>query len=206
MIRGGSSSDRARAQSAYERVIEILPSESEVSIEIVALGFGWPQGTEARSTQDGVKILAQSMGGHAGRAEYLLYEEIAHHIAAEEGLPHVGNAGMFLQEFLAGFVKFSLAQRHDPHLMQFLTMPEIGTSGWQRFYGFGTDLGALLAGLPMVDGAVNRFLANSSVAEPVRSAGAELKGELQARQWSPPELLDWCIRQYPGLSESWDRL
>jgi len=59
----------------------------------------------------------------AGRPEYLLYEEIAHHIAGEDGLPPDGNAGIFLQELFAGFVKFSLVQEHDPQLSHMRRLP-----------------------------------------------------------------------------------
>jgi hypothetical protein len=205
-IKGGNPAQRALARRAYERVIAVVPSTTVIPIHILWLPIGFPPGTEARSTPTGVQIDAAAMGGPHGRAEYLLYEEIAHHIASESGLPHDGNAGMFLQELFAGYMKFSLARQHHPSLMGCLTMPEIGTTGWHRFYGFGTDLGALLAGVSQVDSVVQRFLANPAVAAPIRTKGAEVVASLRQREWRAPDLLERCIALYPELKRSWGKL
>lgn len=161
-ITGGTESNRAMARRAYDRVIEALPFEGTVPIRVLGLVHGLfsplPSGVEARSTPSGVEIAATAIWkGPPGRPEYLLYEEIAHHIAGEQGLPHDGNAGVFLQELFAGFVKFTLAQEHHSQLSSDLSIPEIGATGWQRFYGFGTDLGALVAGMQLVGSSRMRW-------------------------------------------------
>lgn len=203
---GGSATHREIVERAHAHVIAILPSDATIPVRIVSVPLSFPPGTEARSTPRGVEILTRSMNGLRGRAEYLLYEEIAHHIAADQGLPHDGNAGMFLQELLAGYVKFSLARQHQAHLMKYLDIPEIGTTGWPRFYGFGTDLGALLAGMHQVEPIIWRFLTNSAVPEAIRTKGTEVLSELTSRTWQAPDLLSRCIEIHPELQSSWDSL
>jgi hypothetical protein len=205
-ITGGSAIHREIVERAHAHVIATLPSNATIPVRIVFFPFSFPPGTEARSTPRGVEILTRSMNGLPGRAEYLLYEEIAHHIAADHGLPHDGNAGMFLQELFAGYVKFSLARQHQPQLMEYLDIPEIGTTGWQRFYGFGTDLGALLAGMQQVEPIIRRFLTTSAVPETIRTKGTEVLSELTSRTWQAPVLLRRCIDIHPELRESWDLL
>lgn len=205
-IRGGTTAERVLTRRAYERVIAVLPTDIVIPVEIVWLGLGFPYGTEARSTPNGVQILAGSMGGPRGRAEYLLYEEIAHHIASDRGLPHDGNAGMFLQELFAGFIKFGLARRHHPGLMKQLTVPEIGRTGWQRFYGFGTDLGALLAGISEAEPVIQRFLEHPGVAAPIRAKGTEVMAGLRGREWHGVDLLERCLALHPELKHNWAAL
>jgi hypothetical protein len=205
-IKGGNTAQRALVRRAYEDVMTVLPSSSVIPIQIVSFPVGFPPGTEARSTPDGVQILAAVMDGPRGRAEYLLYEEIAHHIAGDRGLPHDGNAGMFLHELFAGYVKFRLVRQHQPQLMTRLTMPEIGTTGWQRFYGFGTDVGALLAGISQVEPVIQRFITNPAVATSIRRKAAEVVAGLRGREWRAPELLERCLALYPELKRSWDEL
>lgn len=184
-VTGGSQTDRDMALRAYSHVMEVLPSTSEIPIQIVWLPLGWPEGTEARSTPNGIQISMWAIvKGPEGRPEYLLYEEIAHHVASQEGLPHGGNTGVFLQEMFAGYVKFLLARQHHPQLISGpLTLPDIGASGWQRFYGFGTDLGAPLAGMDLVEPVIERFLANPAVSGSIRVRGVELLHELRSREW-----------------------
>jgi hypothetical protein len=74
-IKGGNTAQRALVRRAYEDVMTVLPSSSVIPIQIVSFPVGFPPGTEARSTPDGVQILAAVMDGPRGRAEYLLYEE-----------------------------------------------------------------------------------------------------------------------------------
>jgi hypothetical protein len=205
-ITGGSAAHREIIERAHTHVIATLPSNATIPVRIVSFPLSFPPGTEARSTPRGVEILTRSMNGRRGRAEYLLYEEIAHHIAADHGLPHDGNAGMFLQELFAGYVKFSLARQHQPQLLDHVDVPEIGTTGWPRFYGFGTDLGALLAGMQQVEPIIQRFLADPAVSEAVRTKGTEVLSELTSRAWQAPELLKRCIELHPELHSSWDTL
>lgn len=205
-ITGGTATQRAAVLRAYDHVLAILPSPIAVPVRIVWWPFGLPRGTEARSTPQGVQILAASMEGPLGRPEYLLYEEIAHHIAADQGLPNDGNAGMFLQELFAGYVKFTLTRQHQPQLMSRLTLPEISTTGWQRFYGFGTDLGALLAGMDQVEPVIQRFITCPALAEAVRARGADTMADLRTRHWDAPSLLRRCRQLHPQLQHAWDAL
>jgi hypothetical protein len=205
-IKGGNTAQRELVRRAYDHVIAVLPSTTVIPVEIVLFPFGWPRGTEARSTRQGVQIRAAVTGEPRGRAEYLLYEELAHHIASDRGLPHEGNAGIFLHELFAGYVKFRLVRQHHSQLTTRLTLPEIGTTGWQRFYGFGTDLGALLAGISQVEPVIQRFITNPAVATPITSRGAEVIAGLRGREWRAPALLERCLALHPELKRCWDEL
>ena len=192
------------ALRAHKRVLSVrLPFNGDVPIQIVTFPIGWPAGLEARSTPNRVLIAERAIRrGPPGRPEYLLYEEIAHHIALDAGLPHGGHAGIFLQELLAGYVKFELALKHDPEMLGDVTLPEISGSDWQLFYGFGTDLGAELAGISMVTPVIERLLRDTKTPRVVREKGSEVRDELAASDFSAPELLDRCGRRHTESAET----
>lgn len=188
---------------ACARVDAAFGIVGRVSIDFDTAGF--PPGTTARSDDRGVHLDVIELAKKGpGYVQYIVYEEVAHYVATQRGLPGSRDAlSTLLQELVAGYVQHLLLRQHHADMLaniEFKPPPSDPTDPLIP-YNVGKHLGVELLGEATSTQMLDEW-ASSASAHPMWQEGIPIFREAFAPAKTPDDVCAIAIDLYRAMRQA----